>query len=130
MPLPSGQAEDSFGALRAFTEEKPGEPVRDHVVLQAADATYAIRMGDWKFIERTDAPTLEFKNQKQADKQAELARKKARKAPQHDELFNLKDDSAEATNVHAAEADRAAQMKKQLTDARDHGFTRPGAEKP
>lgn len=57
--------------LRAFTEKTPGVPVRDHVVLQAGDATYAIRSGDWKFIERTDAPTLEFKNQKQADKAAE-----------------------------------------------------------
>ena len=104
--------------------------MRDHVVLQAGDATYAIRKGDWKFIERTDAPTLEFKNQKQADKAAELAKKKAKKATQQDELFNLKDDSVEATNVLAAQADRAAQMKKQLTDARDQGFTRPGAAKP
>jgi len=41
-----GNAEDSFDVLRAFTETKPGPPVRDHVILQAADATYDIRMGD------------------------------------------------------------------------------------
>lgn len=52
-PLPKGQAEDSFDVLRAFTEEKPGPPVRDHVILQSAHSTYAIRMGDWKLIERT-----------------------------------------------------------------------------
>ena len=125
VPLPSGQAEDSFGALHAFTEEKRGEPVRDHVVLQSGDATYAIRMGDWKFIEHTDAPALEFKNQKKAEKAAELAKKKAKNAPQHDELFDLKADSAEATSVLAAQADRAAQMKKQLTEARAQGSTRP-----
>ena len=36
VPLPEGNAEDSFDVLRAFTEEKPGAPVRDHVILQSA----------------------------------------------------------------------------------------------
>ncbi|MEQ1838763.1 MAG: arylsulfatase [Verrucomicrobiales bacterium] len=124
VPLPRGQAEDSFDILRTFTEEKPGVPVREHVILQAADATYAIRMGDWKLIERADAPPIEPRNQKRA----EFAERKAKKAPKFDEMFNLKDDSAEATNVLASQTDRAAQMKKQLTDARDHGFTRADAE--
>ena len=56
VPLPKGNAEDSFDVLRAFTETRPGAPVRDSVILQSAHATYAIRQGDWKLIERTDAP--------------------------------------------------------------------------
>jgi hypothetical protein len=58
-PLPKGNAEDSFDVLRAFTEAKPGPPVRDHVILQAANAIYDIRMGDWKLIERANAPAFE-----------------------------------------------------------------------
>jgi hypothetical protein len=42
-------------------------------------------------------------------------------------LFNLKTDPAEATDVRAANADRAAQMRAALAAARERGFTRPGA---
>lgn len=106
VPLPRGQAEDSFDVLRAFTEEKPGVPVRDHVVLQASDATYAIRMGDWKLIERTGAPTLEFKNRKQADKAAELAKKKARKASKLDELFNSSEPTGRSSSLAGSKSSK------------------------
>jgi arylsulfatase A len=103
VPLPNGNAEDSFNAWRLFTEENPGPPIRDHVIMHAANSTYAIRMGDWKLIER--------------------------KAPKQNELYNLKEDVAEAKNVIAANADRAAQMQKILSEARDRGYTRPDAGK-
>jgi arylsulfatase A-like enzyme len=124
-PLPKGNAEDSFDVSRAFTETKPGAPVRDHVILQAADAVYDIRMGDWKFIERKNAPEFEsVRNRKKAEKAA--ARKK-RDAVRSDELYNLKQDPAETKDVLAANPELAARMKKALVEARDSGFTRPGA---
>ena len=90
-PLPGGaNAEDSVDVSRAFFEEKPGAPVRDHVVLQAADACYAIRQGNWKLIERVDPPSFEPRN-KGAGKKLEEAHKHW---PKHDELFNLADDPA------------------------------------
>jgi hypothetical protein len=52
--------------------------------------------------------------------------KKKQAAAKQDELYNLKADPAEATDVRAANADRAVQMKATLTAARDRGFTRPG----
>jgi arylsulfatase A len=103
VPLPNGNAEDSFNAWRLFTEENPGPPIRDHVIVHAANSTYAIRMGDWKLIERD--------------------------APKQNELYNLREDVAEAKNIHAANADRAAQMQKMLSEARDRGYTRPDAGK-
>ena len=103
VPLPNGNAEDSFNAWRLFTEENPGPPIRDHVIVHAANSTYAIRMGDWKLIERT--------------------------APKQNELYNLKEDVAEAKDIIAANADRAAQMQKILSEARDRGYTRPDAGK-
>ncbi len=124
-PLPKGNAEDSFDVSRTFTEAKPGPPVRDHVVLQAADATYDIRMGDWKFIERAHAP--EFTSVRNKKKTEAAAKKKQKAAFQKDELFNLKADPAETNDVIAANAELAAKLKKALVEARDRGYTRLGA---
>lgn len=123
-PLPRGQAEDSFDVLRAFTESRPGAPVRDHVILQSADATYALRMGDWKLVERVNAPEFSPDRNKRT---AEAAAKKKAAGPRRDELFNLRDDPDETTDVWAAHPERAAAMKKTLVESRDRGFTRPGA---
>jgi len=124
-PLPPGHAEDSFNVLRASSEAKPGAPVRDHVILQAADATYDIRMGDWKLIERADAP--QFTSVRNKKKAAKAGRKRDAAAPRDDELFNLKDDPAETEDILAGNSELAAKMKKFLSEARDRGFTRPGA---
>jgi len=125
VPLPKGNAEDSFDVLRAFTETKAGPPVRDHVILQAADATYAIRVGDWKFIERANAPEYTSVRNKRKAEAAEKKKKAA--ALKHDELFNLKQDPSEMKDELAANQDRAAHMRKVLTESRERGFTRPGA---
>ncbi len=122
-PLSNGNAEDSFDVLRAFTEAKTGPPVRNHVILQAADATYDIRAGDWKLIERVDAPKFEPRNRNAEAKAA----KKKKNAPQHDELFNLTADPAETKDVSAENKELVAKLRKLLADARDRGFTRPGA---
>lgn len=125
VPLPKGQAEDSFDVLRAFTETKPGPPVRDHVILQAANATYAIRMGEWKLIERSDAPEFESARNKRKAAAAEKKRKAAAARP--DELYNLKSDPAETRDVRGQNPELAAKMKQLLNEARQRGFTRPGA---
>jgi arylsulfatase A-like enzyme len=122
-PLPKGNAEDSFDVLRAFTEARPGAPVRDHVIVQSADATYAIRMGDWKLVERANAPEIS------GARNAKRAAKKKLTAPKQDELFDLKTDPAETIDLCATNSDRAAQLKAALTAARDRGYTRPGAGK-
>jgi arylsulfatase A-like enzyme len=126
-PLPKGHAEDSFDVLRAFTESKAGAPVRDHVILQSADATYDIRVGDWKLVERADAPEFASVRNKKKTAAAEQKKKKRAAASRHDELFNLKQDPSETKDVWGANKDRAAEMKKVLVEARDRGFTRPGA---
>jgi arylsulfatase A-like enzyme len=123
VPLLKGNAEDSFDVSRAFTERSPGVPVRDPVILQAADATYAIRVGDWKFIERADPP--KFESTRNAKKAAQAEKKRAKQGA--DELYNLKSDPYETKDVLAGNEKRAAAMKKVLVSSRDRGFTRPGA---
>jgi len=123
-PLTKGNAEDSWNALRAFTEATPGSPVREFMILQAADATYAIRMGDWKLVERVGAPRFEHRNAKKAA----AAAKKAKARPKHDELYNLKTDPAETKDVAGENPDIVARLKARLNEARERGFTRSGAQ--
>lgn len=124
VPLPKGSAEDSFDVLRAFTEATPGAPVRDHVILQSSDATYGIRMGDWKLVERADAPVFDPTRNKRT---IEAAEKKKAAALVRDELYNLQEDPSETKDVAADHAARLAKMKRRLAESRDHGFTRLGA---
>ena len=119
-PLPKGAAEDSFNILRAFTEPTPGAPVRDHFIMQAADGTYALRLGDWKLIERVGAPKFELRPSTKTGKKTHVG-------PKHDELFNLRDDPSEMNDLSANHADQVANMKRFLAEARDRGFTRPDA---
>ena len=121
--LPPGQAEDSFDAQRAFTEPTAGPPVRDHVIVQSAQAIYGIRVGDWKLIERANPP--EFESNRNPRKTAQAAKAKAAAAAKEDELFNLREDPSETKNVIAANAELAARMRKTLAEARNRGFTRP-----
>jgi arylsulfatase A len=124
VPLPKNAAEDSLDVQRAFTEAAPGAPVREREVLQAAiNATYALREGDWKFIERADPPVYEVK--RNARLRAEAEQRQQQKRP--DQLFNLKLDPGETNNVIAAHPDIAARLKRLLMQSRDQGFTRPGA---
>lgn len=125
-PLPKGNAEDSFDVLRAFTEAQPGPPVRDHVLLQSADAVYDIRMGNWKLVERTSKSesALKRRNRKRAEAGGDDT---ANADATHDELYNLKDDPAETQDVAAANPELVTRMKKVLIEARDRGYTRPGA---
>src|SRR4051812_43220842 len=101
--IPEHNGEDSFTVLRALTEKEPGAPVREQLVLQAADATYDIRMGDWKLVERADPPSFESVRNKRKTEQA--ANKRRQTAKRADELYNLKADPTETNNVAAANPD-------------------------
>ncbi len=120
VPLPDGQAEDSFDAREAFLATHPARPVRDHVILQDAHATYAVRSGDWKLIERRDAPSFTPRNAGAAKKIAAARKKEAG----HDELFNLASDPAETRDVHAQHPDVVARLRQLLADSRGNGHTR------
>ncbi|HWA98510.1 MAG TPA: arylsulfatase [Pirellulales bacterium] len=121
LPLSENQAEDSFDVLRAFTEATAGPPVRGPVIMQSADGIYGVRSGDWKFIERVDAPPIEHRNRRKA----QMAERKKKSAPRTDELFNLTTDSSEAVSVVADHVEIAAKLKQALIAARDANHTRP-----
>ncbi len=117
--LPRDAAEDSLDAATSWFAS--GTPARDFVVLQDAHATYAIRQGDWKLVEREKPPAFDPRNAAAAKKIA-AARKRE---PAHDELFNLATDPAETKDVHAAHPEIVARLRAQLTRIRDQGRSRP-----
>ena len=93
--------------------------MRDHVILQSAQAIYDIRMGDWKLVERANPPQFESVRNK---RKAEHAVRMRKRAARHDELYNLREDPAESKNVASANAERTATMKQVLAEARARGF--------
>ena len=72
-------------------------------------AVEAMRLGAYDFITKP-CKNVELREvvNKAAEKKQAAARKKA---PPHDELFNLADDPAETRDVHAAHPDLVARMK-------------------
>lgn len=120
VPLKPGQAEDSFDLREAFTAKASAKPARDHVVLQDAHGVYAIRVGDWKLIERENPPPIKPRN-KNAEAKLDAAKKKD---PTRDELFDLAKDPSETKDVRADNPEVVAKLRKLLADARDRGQTR------
>jgi arylsulfatase A-like enzyme len=107
--------------LAAFTESSQGPPLRNRIVLQAGDATYAVREGDWKLVERADPPDIRTAKPKRAERIANMRAN----APQQDQLFFLVKDPSEENDVRELHPERAARMRELLALDRSASQTRP-----
>ena len=114
--IPTGNAEDSVDVSNSWFGN--GKPARDYIILQDASANYAIRQGDWKLIERENAPTIPARNKKVAAAQAKKG------TAGHDELYNLAEDPGETKDVAAKHPNIANRLRKQLAKTREQGFSR------
>lgn len=96
-PLRKGAAPDSQEHLRVLLGKEAGN--RDYVVQQNLNNTLAIVKGQWKYIEPSDGPAIEYwtKIELGNDKQPQL--------------YNLSSDPAEKQNV----ADEYPEIVKQLS---------------
>jgi arylsulfatase A len=114
--IPAGNAEDSFDVSNSLFAK--GKAARDFIILQDASANYAIRQGDWKLIERENAPKLEARGAKGERRAAQ-----SKGAPTHDELFNLTEDPGETKDVASKHPNIVNRLRKQLTKTREQGFS-------
>ncbi len=108
-------AADSFNVLAALLGEKITSLPRPQFVAHTGgtQGPFAIRQGDWKFIQPGGA-----------GRQAEQS-KKDPKAAQAGQLFNLKDDLAELTNLVATHPEKAAELQALMKRLRGQGRSRP-----
>ena len=114
VPVSKGNAEDSFDVSSSWLGK--GKPARDYIVLQDASATYAIRKGPWKLIERENAPPVPLRNAKGERRQAKALKKGT---PTHDELYNLVDDPGEKKDVASTHPDIVKELRQLLASTRN-----------
>jgi len=102
--LPANAGEDSYNILPALLGEKLARPIREATVHHTANGQFAIRQGEWVYI---DAPTGEN------TKEPEWFHKQRGVEPHKltAELFNLKQDAAERRNLYGDRPEVAARLK-------------------
>lgn len=110
-PVPADEAvaEDSFNVLPAILGKSSSEPLRDSMILHSPNSNFAIRRGEWKYIEGKASPTL-----KKIPRRDEL----------HEQLYNLEDDPGEQHNVLGEHPDVANAMSDLLNNHRSSGRSR------
>lgn len=110
--LPEHAGEDSFNALPAWMGDD-NYIVRDTLILDSANGTFAVRAGDWKLIERNPSldvsqfiivPASENENQ----------------------LFNIVSDPGETRNVWSEYPEVVKRLTEVLAKARKENLTNPG----
>ena len=113
-PMPDKQtgAEDSYNMLPAWLGEKYTLPIRPHLIVHSADGTFAIREHGWKWIEGGYHPET---------KPAALKAHKAQHVPQ---LYDIKTDIAETTDLTVKETQKVEHLKELLNRLRTQTYSR------
>ncbi|GHC58639.1 sulfatase family protein [Roseibacillus persicicus] len=120
-PLPADAAEDSHDLVPLL--DGSVEKVRDFHIHNTAKGKYAIRVGDWLYI---DQPSGNHNGRKA------LAFEKRRNYPEDDQkvaLYNLKEDIAQRHNLAAKNPEKVAEMKAEMKKIREQGYSAPRLKK-
>jgi len=114
--LPDEAAEDSFNMLPVWLDEPREGSVRPFAVHHSLDGMFALRDGDWKFIEHLGSGGFTRPSRIEA-------------APDQSagQLYNLRDDPRETTNLYAEQAQQVQRLQTLLDQLRRAGHTRPRA---
>ncbi len=105
--LPPNAGEDSFNILPALRSEKLATPIREATVHHSGRGKFAIRQGDWVFI---DAPS----GADNREPQTVLETLGVQPHQQPAELFNLRTDPNQTVNLLAAHPEKAQALKSLL----------------
>ncbi len=106
-PLPSDAGEDSFDISPLLLGEKPAVPIRKGMVhVNYGSYTLAIREGDWKLILSSDVYVVEDGTIAPDD----LVETQGKVSNDKFQLYNLRTDPGEATNLFLQEPDKAKEL--------------------
>lgn len=116
--LPEDAAEDSYSILPALLGEKLQKPIREAVVHHSCNGKFAIRQGNWVFI---DAPTGD--DNKEPDW---LKKERGYEPHSHPgELYDLSLDLGERRNLYAEHPDKVRTLKALLEKYKTEGRSAP-----
>jgi arylsulfatase A-like enzyme len=120
--LPDSAAPDSYNLLPALLGEKLDHPIREATVHHAASGKFAIRKGDWVFI---DAKTGDDNGAK-GEPAFLKAERGYTKDDQPGQLFNVKEDLSERKNHYAEQPEVVRELKALLEKYKADGRSTPG----
>jgi arylsulfatase A-like enzyme len=121
--LPDNAAEDSVNILPVLLGEQRTSPAREATVHHSGNGKFAIRKGDWVFI---DAPSGDD-NGARGEPQWLKDERGYTKHDQPGELFNVHDDLAERHNYFAENPELVSELKTLLEKYKREGRSTPGA---
>ncbi|MCX5656072.1 MAG: hypothetical protein NTY65_15655 [Planctomycetota bacterium] len=118
--LPDDAAEDSYNILPALLGEKLETPIREATVHHSCNGKFAIRRGDWVFI---DAPTGDD------NKEPDWLKKERGYEPHNfpGELYDLSKDLGERRNLYAEHPEIVQRLKALLEKYKAEGRSAPRA---
>ena len=108
--LPDNAAEDSYSILPALLSQDSG-PIREATVHHSVDGTFAIRQGDWKFIDGQGPGSNQWDGSKPGDPPGQL--------------YNLAKDLSEQNNVYQDHPEIIERLSALLRQYKDQGYSRP-----
>jgi len=116
--LPDDAAEDSYNILPALLGEKLEKPIREATVHHSCNGKFAIRQGDWVFI---DAPTGDD------NKEPDWLKKERGYEPHNlpGELYDLSKDPNERRNLYAEHPEIVQRLKALLEKYKAEGRSAP-----
>ncbi len=112
LPAANKGAEDSYSILPAILGEQRSAPLRPDIIVHSSDGVFAIRKGQWKWIE--GIPVEDIKP----------GARKARAEEYHPQLYDLQNDPAETKDVSAAHPDVVKELSGLLDRYREGGYSR------
>jgi arylsulfatase A len=112
LPPREQAAEDSYNMLPAWLGEKTKAPLRPHLIVHSADGTFAIRQGQWKWIEGREAGATS------------VGGRAVRPDEMKPQLYDLQADRAESNDVIAQQAEVVKRLSALLNQIRQQGFSR------
>jgi arylsulfatase A-like enzyme len=122
--LPDNAGEDSINVLPVLLGENHASPLREATVHHSGNGKFAIRKGEWVFI---DAATGDD-NRARGEPQWLKDERGYTKHDQPGELFNLRDDLAERHNYYAEKPELVRELKTLLEKYKADGRSTPGAK--
>jgi arylsulfatase A-like enzyme len=123
--LPESAAEDSFSLLDVLRRGDAAPAPRDHVILQSSLGMRAIRRGKWKYMRPWTVPAgVDLAVER--ERSAVYLQRETSNPENYEQLYDLKADPAETTNLFDEQADVAARLRAELDQAERRGGTRGG----